>query len=309
MSKTLITNRFIFKKNVDIWRKWTHHRPEPPHQTGNCHRTCSDLHKEVTLSTPDPFINNDNSWPEGGSSAHHWFGSLKRWCTVSCTCFCFYAGTKPPAVVSLFSPPSCIAAAGSSSVVYWDAPPGRVCGPLHKSADEQPSLFPTFAARYPVKKQTNKQTNLKFSPFEKKRIVADFCFNNDGFFLHLFISKDQPFVQFEWSSDSPPDMWRILIRHQRIVWRHLTRQLLLIQKICNPTAQSKYTITCVCVWIEETLTASLMQSCLSSSRQSSRRSSRDWCFSFRALVWVVRSFNEDVGLSGPAMNASERKRS
>lgn len=98
-----------------------------------------------------------NSWPEGGSSAHHWFGSLKRWCTVSCTCFCFYAGTKPPAVVSLFSPPSCTAAAGSSSVVYWDAPPGRVCGPLHKSADEQPSLFPTFAARYPVKKQTNKQ--------------------------------------------------------------------------------------------------------------------------------------------------------
>lgn len=44
-----------------------------------------------------------------------------------------------------------------------------------------------------------------------------------------------------------------------------------------------------------------MQSCLSSSRQSPRRSSSDWCFSFSALVWVVRSFNEDVGLSEPAI--------
>lgn len=51
----------------------------------------------------------------------------------------------------------------------------------------------------------------------------------------------------------------------------------------------------------ELLTASLMQSFLSSSRQSSRRSSRDWCFNFSALVWVVRSFTGDVGLSGPAL--------
>lgn len=128
----------------------------------------------------------DSGWPEGGSSAHHWVGSSSRWRAASCTCFYFCAGTRPPAAVSLFSPPSCTAAAGSSSAVYWDAPPGRVWALLHKSADEQPSLFPAFAALYPVKTQTDKQkTTLKFSPFEKKRqspIATDFCFNSDDFF-------------------------------------------------------------------------------------------------------------------------------
>lgn len=122
--------------------------------------------------------------------------------------------------------------------------------------------------------------------------------------LHLFIQKDHAFVQLEWSSDPPPDQWWILIRNQRVVWRHLTRQLLSTQYVVNPTAELQRKLM-LGVWMEETLTASLMQSCLSSSRQSSRRSSRDWCFSFRALVWVVRSFNEDVGLSGPAVNKSD----
>lgn len=149
---------FVLKTNVDICCKWTHHHPEPPRQTGNCHQTCSDLRKDVKLSAsfsnPRTSLIHYNGWPEGGSSAHHWFGSVTRWCTVSCTCFCFCAGTKPPAVVSLSFPPSWTAAAGFSSVVYWGAPPGRVCGPLHRSADAQPSRFPVFAALHPVKESS-----------------------------------------------------------------------------------------------------------------------------------------------------------
>lgn len=90
-------------------------------------------------------------WPEEGSSVtHHCFGWLRWWCTVSCTRSWSCAGRRPPAVLSLSSPPSCTAATGSSSVVYWGDPPGRVCGPPHKSAAEEPSPFPALATLNPT---------------------------------------------------------------------------------------------------------------------------------------------------------------
>lgn len=45
-----IINQFILKTNCNIYCKLTHHHPAPPHQTGNCHQTCSDLHKDVKHS-------------------------------------------------------------------------------------------------------------------------------------------------------------------------------------------------------------------------------------------------------------------
>lgn len=90
-------------------------------------------------------------WPEEGSTAIYLcFGWLSWWHTVSCTRSWSCAGTQPPADPSLSSPPSCTAAADSSSVVYWGDSPGRVCELPHRSAAEEPSQFPAPATLNPM---------------------------------------------------------------------------------------------------------------------------------------------------------------
>lgn len=86
---------------------------------------------------------------------------------------------------------------------------------------------------------------------------------------------------------------------------HLSAPVRTKQKYCYDVKRSNLQYWFKAL-IQESLTASLMQSFRSSSRQISKRSSRDWCFSFRALVWVVRSFTGDVGLSGPAKNTQNQ---
>lgn len=92
------------------------------------------------------------AWPEGGSKVTHLCSGCWRW--VSCTHSWFYAGTRPAAVPSLSSPPSCTAAAGPSSVAYWGSPQARVCGLPQKSAAEGPIQFPALATLSPKKRQT-----------------------------------------------------------------------------------------------------------------------------------------------------------
>lgn len=92
------------------------------------------------------------AWPEGGSKVTHLCSGCWRW--VSCTHSWFYAGTRPAAVPSLSSPPSCTAAAGPSSVAYWGSPQARVCGLPQKSAAEGPIQFPALATLNAKKRQT-----------------------------------------------------------------------------------------------------------------------------------------------------------
>lgn len=90
-------------------------------------------------------------WPEEGSTVTHQCLCWLRWgCMVCCIHSWSCAVTQPPAVLSPSSPPSCTVAAGSSSVVYSGAPPGRVCGPPHKFAAEEPSQFPVLATQNPM---------------------------------------------------------------------------------------------------------------------------------------------------------------
>lgn len=118
---------------------------------------------------------------EGSSIAHHCYAWGKRWGTASCTHSWSCASTRPPAVLSLSSPPSCTAAAGSSSVAYSDGPPGRACGQPRKSAAEEPSQFPALATQNPV-------TELKnfLCLVQTHKSVLFFCF-----FLLSFLSQRQ----------------------------------------------------------------------------------------------------------------------
>lgn len=118
------------------------------------------------------------AWPEGGSKVTHLCSGCWRW--VSCTHSWFYAGTRPAAVPSLSSPPSCTAAAGPSSVAYWGSPQARVCGLPQKSAAEGPIQFPALAT-LSAKKKTNSDLTSQLMCW-----LFPLTLNTDGG-LYLFI--------------------------------------------------------------------------------------------------------------------------
>lgn len=124
------------------------------------------------------------AWPEGSSKVTHLCSGCWRW--VSCTHSWFYAGTRPAAVPSLSSPPSCTAAAGPSSAAYWGSPQARVCGLPRKSAAEGPTQFLALATLSPMKKTTNSNLTSQLMCCSFLCLLFPLKLNTDGG-LYLFI--------------------------------------------------------------------------------------------------------------------------
>lgn len=170
----------IWLRVMTIFKAYcTYHHPGPPHQTGSCHQTCLDLctKREYFRCPASPlhvFMTAVHilAWRGQCSATHLCFGWMTCWCTVSCTRSWSCAGTRPPEDPSLSSPPSCTAAAGSSSVVYLGDPPGRVCGLPRKSAAEEPSQFPALATLNPA---TNANSGIYFTADESPPVLLTLC--------------------------------------------------------------------------------------------------------------------------------------
>ena len=147
-------------ETAPLWFKWyiyTCNWNSPSSRATTSERELSsDMHRSEKKKSN--ILNNSikptlcyTDWPEGGSSdTHLCFGCLRSWGRVSCTHSWSCAGTQPPADPSLSSPPSCTAAAGSSSVAYWGCPRERACGLPHKSAAGEPSQFLVPSTLHPM---------------------------------------------------------------------------------------------------------------------------------------------------------------